>query len=328
MEEIIQLRKEGSERTIEKENLLKNKISEEQINQMMMELENQKETLKKINENKIKRKEKEHLLEIIKEKNKQVQMFEESNKELKNRVGRINTRKMELEKTINEKKETEKNHEQAKEKEKQILEQEKLLHMEKASLSKEMELMTKQEKQINEELEKQKKFGEEEKRIRKTKDWLENNFTELTAVIEKHVMTQIHREFDTLFRQWFSTLMEDENLSIRLDENFKPIVMQNSYETEIENLSGGEKTAAALAYRLALNKVINQMIETIQTKDTIILDEPTDGFSSEQLDKVRNVLEELNLKQVIIVSHENKVESFVDNIIRIGKHEHVSKVIN
>mgnify|MGYP001570677881 FL=1 len=57
-----------------------------------------------------------------------------------------------------------------------------------------------------------------------------------------------------------------------------------------------------------------------------MLDEPTDGFSSEQLDKVRDVLEQLNAKQVVIVSHESKIESFVDNVIRVGKEEHISKV--
>ncbi len=59
----------------------------------------------------------------------------------------------------------------------------------------------------------------------------------------------------------------------------------------------------------------------------IILDEPTDGFSAEQLDRLRDVLDLLKIKQVIIVSHESKIESFVDNIIRINKTEHISSVI-
>ena len=58
---------------------------------------------------------------------------------------------------------------------------------------------------------------------------------------------------------------------------------------DIRSLSGGEKTSVALSYRLALNKVINDLIGNIKTKNIIILDEPTYGFSSEQLDKVREV---------------------------------------
>ena len=73
--------------------------------------------------------------------------------------------------------------------------------------------------------------------------------------------------------------------------------------------------------------VINKMIDTIQTKDILILDEPTDGFSTDQLDKLRNVLNELKLNQIIIVSHEQKMDAYVDNIIRMHKDNHVSRII-
>jgi exonuclease SbcC len=121
-------------------------------------------------------------------------------------------------------------------------------------------------------------------------------------------------------------LIDDENIEVRIDEEFTPIIMQNNYENDVNNLSGGEKTSVALAYRLALNKVINDLINNIKTKDIIILDEPTDGFSSEQLDRMREVLYELNIKQLIMVSHEPKMESYVENVIRINKHEHESKI--
>jgi exonuclease SbcC len=145
--------------------------------------------------------------------------------------------------------------------------------------------------------------------------------------MEKHVMVQVHREFNSLFEEWFDVLLNDENVSVRLDDEFTPIVMQNGYEIDIANMSGGEKTAIALAYRLALNRVINDLVTTITTKDLLILDEPTDGFSTEQLDRMRDVLDKLNLNQVIIVSHESKIESFVNTIIRISKNEHVSTVV-
>ena len=73
-------------------------------------------------------------------------------------------------------------------------------------------------------------------------------------------------------------------------------------------------------------KTIITVIKTIKSKDFIILDEPTDGFSSEQLDKIREVLEQLDMDQVIIVSHESKIESFVDHVIRISKTEHKSQI--
>ena len=156
-------------------------------------------------------------------------------------------------------------------------------------------------------------------------NWLEEYFLNLMSVMEKHIMLQIQRQFNELFQRWFNILIEDETLSVRLDDEFTPIIEQNGYETIVENLSGGERTSVALSYRLALNKVINDIISGIKTKDLLILDEPTDGFSSEQLDKVREVLDQLNIKQTILVSHESKIESFVDKVIRVGKEEHVSK---
>ena len=77
-----------------------------------------------------------------------------------------------------------------------------------------------------------------------------------------------------------------------------------------------------------MNKVINDVIGHIKTKDLLILDEPTDGFSSEQLDKIRDVIEQLDIKQIIIVSHESKIESFVENVIKIEKHGHMSEIIS
>ena len=146
------------------------------------------------------------------------------------------------------------------------------------------------------------------------------------STMEKHVMVNIHSQFNGLFKNWCDILLEDESISVRVDEEFTPVIEQDGYETFIENLSGGEKTSVALSYRLALNKVINDIAGEIKTKDIIMLDEPTDGFSAEQLDKVRDVLQQLKMNQVIIVSHENKIESFVDNVINVQKQEHVSVV--
>ncbi len=164
------------------------------------------------------------------------------------------------------------------------------------------------------------------KKLNRLSTWIKDFLIPLMEIIEQHIMAKAQQEVDLLFREWFNVLVEDEQLQARIDEDFTPVIEQNGYETNIEFLSGGERTAAALAYRLALNKVINDLM-VIKTKNIIILDEPTDGFSSEQLDKMRDVLEQMNAEQVIIVSHEKKIESFVDNIIRVTKNEHRSEII-
>jgi exonuclease SbcC len=162
--------------------------------------------------------------------------------------------------------------------------------------------------------------------ISEMQNWIENSFINLMTVMEKHVMMSVYAEFNEMFQKWFKLLVEDETINVRVDDRFTPVIDQNGFETDISYLSGGEKTAAALAYRLALNKVVNDLMSGIKTKDLIILDEPTDGFSSEQLDRVRDVLLEIGTKQTILVSHESKIESFVDNVIKIVKNEHVSEV--
>jgi len=65
-------------------------------------------------------------------------------------------------------------------------------------------------------------------------------------------------------------------------------------------------------------------LSKIKTKDLVILDEPTDGFSEQQLDKMREVLNELNVSQLLIVSHEQKIEGFVENVIKLKKELGVS----
>ena len=140
-------------------------------------------------------------------------------------------------------------------------------------------------------------------------------------------MLKVYNDFNSLFQKWFYTLVNTEDIKIRLNQDLSPLIEQNNHDIDYNYLSGGEKTAAALAYRLSLNQVINNLITSIKTNDLIILDEPTDGFSDEQLDRIRIVLKELNLKQIIIVSHEPKIETFVDNVISFKKENHITSIV-
>lgn len=157
-------------------------------------------------------------------------------------------------------------------------------------------------------------------------EWISKQFIPLISNIERNVMIKLKQDFSNLFSEWFSMLVSD-TFNVRLDDNFTPIVEQQDYEINYAYLSGGERTAIALAYRLALNQVINSMLSRIKTRDLVILDEPTDGFSDQQLDKMREVLDQLNVGQLIIVSHEQKIEGFVDNVIRLRKEKGISGII-
>ncbi|MBI2508406.1 AAA family ATPase [Candidatus Woesearchaeota archaeon] len=164
-------------------------------------------------------------------------------------------------------------------------------------------------------------------RLKETETWLDKHFVNLMGTIEKNVMNKLHNEFEDLFKKWFDIIIGNENIKVELDDEFTPVITQDGFEMDYLDLSGGEKTAVALAYRLSLNQVLNNLVGDVKTRDLLILDEPTDGFSSEQLDRVRLVLDELNMKQIIIVSHEDKIESFVDNVLKFKKVNGVSEVV-
>ncbi len=200
------------------------------------------------------------------------------------------------------------------------------LEIKKASFEIELKVVSSVIRRIEKEVEiKNKQKGNIEKLMR-LKEWLEKQFINITIIMEKNIMLRVHAELESLIQKWFTVLVDSETIKIRIDEEFTPIIEQNGYEIEYLHLSGGEKTAAALSYRLALNQVINTLMSTINTRDILMLDEPTDGFSQEQLERMRNILEELNTKQTIIVSHDPKVESFVDTVIHLDKTEHSTKI--
>ncbi len=146
---------------------------------------------------------------------------------------------------------------------------------------------------LNEEITGKEKLLAKIERIDSVRSWLEDEFIGMIAAMERSVMLRIYSEFDSMFRKWADMLLADGNVRLKLNEEFSPRIEQNGHDIEYEYLSGGEKTAVALAYRLALNQVINSIVSQIRTKDIIILDEPTDGFSDEQLDRMRDVLDEL-----------------------------------
>ncbi|MBW3010652.1 AAA family ATPase [Candidatus Woesearchaeota archaeon] len=265
-----------------------------------------------------------HIEHLVTDKQNQMQNYIDLDMKLKKEIGALNVENAELNKKLESFEKVDL------QRQKQLLEETRdrfhKFEIEKAKLDKDIVNIAASIEVLKKEIAEKEKSREKIKNVNQYYDWLDKFFVNLMTTMEKHVMAQVYNEFNSLFQDWFSILIEDENVSIRLDDEFSPVIEQNGYEIDLENMSGGEKTAVALAYRLALNKVINNIITDINTRDLLILDEPTDGFSSEQLDKVRDVLEQLGLKQVIIVSHENKIESFVDKIIRISKNEHISKL--
>ncbi len=157
-------------------------------------------------------------------------------------------------------------------------------------------------------------------------EWLSSQFLNLIEFTERNVLLKLRNEFSRIFKKWFLMLVTENSFDARIDDTFTPIILQGETEMDYEFLSGGERTAVALAYRLALNQTVNSVLSTIKTPGLIILDEPTDGFSEAQIMKLREILDELKSDQLIIVSHEQKIEGFVDQILKVSKNNDLSEV--
>ena len=180
-----------------------------------------------------------------------------------------------------------------------------------ATKNKELEILEIRLKELSQEIQEKEKIREQINHIKRLQGWIEKNFITFIDSSEKNVMVKLKSEF--------SSMLVSDSLSVRLDEDFTPLITNQGCEIEYDFLSGGERTAVALAYRLSLNQVLNSMLSNIKTKGIVILDEPTDGFSADQIKKMRDIFEQLKAEQLILVSHEEQIEGFVDKVIRVSK---------
>ena len=208
---------------------------------------------------------------------------------------------------------------------KQAFQKEKQIEIELAEFRKEEELTKKEIGELKTKIEEIEKVKSNLIKTIELEQWLSGEFLNLINFTERNIMLTLRNEFSKLFNKWFGMLTTD-SFYVNLDETFSPIISQGDFELDYAFLSGGERTAVALAYRLSLNQILNSLLSKIKTQNLVILDEPTDGFSEQQLDKVRDILQELNVEQLILVSHEQKIEGFVDNVIKLKKEIGLSKL--
>jgi DNA repair protein SbcC/Rad50 len=162
------------------------------------------------------------------------------------------------------------------------------------------------------------------KRLEGYQGWLSNFFRPSVEEIERQTLSQAAARFNEHFQRFFTALVDDPDMVVRVREDFSPIFEREGFEQDFDALSGGERTSMALAYRFALNSVVKEASSA--KPELVILDEPTDGFSKEQIYRMRGLLEELDSRQVILVSHERELESMADHIFRVEKKDGTSMV--
>ncbi len=155
-------------------------------------------------------------------------------------------------------------------------------------------------------------------------DWMDQDFRSAMLELERRRLQHGRLQFERRFAQYFAALVEDPALSARVDDSFAPWVDIAGQATPAEALSGGERTALALAYRLALGRTVRDAGRL--ALETLILDEPTEGFSQEQTLRMGDLVEGLGLPQVILVSHERQLEGIADRVVRVRKKDGVSMI--
>lgn len=111
--------------------------------------------------------------------------------------------------------------------------------------------------------------------------------------------------------------------SIELDEDYNLTVQSRQEKIDLNMLSGGEKIVIALALRLGIAKVI-----TKTKMELLILDEPTIHLDTERRNDLIEIIRKINVvPQMIVVTHDDEMESLSNNIIKINKENGISSQI-
>ena len=279
-------------------------------------------------------KKQERQLEIIERKFQDIQSKSHSIEELKNELETLKN-KIETKPNIVEKLQKVKEKlTQIKSKKTELKSKEKLIqiHFQNTSLNLE-KIRTEKvflEREVKDLKSKNKKLEQLEKKLEQKlqkEHFLTSTLPQVLQCIETQRFTSLFIEMDSHIKKYFKQLLDNEDIEVRLDEFFSPILEQNGYDTHIRNLSGGESSSLALAYRLALKSTIENNFLGQLGLNTLILDEPTYGFSSEQIHILGRLLTEISTRQIIVISHEREVNSIADTQISIEKTHNTSKII-
>jgi exonuclease SbcC len=118
-------------------------------------------------------------------------------------------------------------------------------------------------------------------------------------------------------------------LIVKIDETYSPIVRsEEGYERDVTNLSGGERTLLAFAYRIGLGQLIMQS-RTGHGLYMLLLDEPTESLGREDgsIDRLAEAISRLKaIEQIIAVTHSEVFAEKAEHVIRLEKEAGVSKV--
>lgn len=113
-----------------------------------------------------------------------------------------------------------------------------------------------------------------------------------------------------------------EYTSLELNEDYDVSIENKNEELDLKMMSGGEKIVIALALRLGIATTVSQ-----NRTDLLLLDEPTIHLDAERRSRLIDIIRDINfVPQMIVVSHDDEMESISNNVIKIVKKNGISCV--
>ncbi len=113
-------------------------------------------------------------------------------------------------------------------------------------------------------------------------------------------------------------------VDVMLGDDYEVVVVGREGKKTVNMLSGGERVAVAIAYRLAIAKAAGGRVESM------IMDEPTVHLDEERrrelIGIIRYGLEATGLAQLIVITHDRELEEAADTIVEVEKRDGVSVV--
>jgi exonuclease SbcC len=174
------------------------------------------------------------------------------------------------------------------------------------------------------------KLQEEKKSLEEIKEFVEIAGG-VVGEIESTVLKILVDEFRRYFYDYLSKLLHGQPIEVVVTDDFglktKIKIGRQSYD--ISSPSGGQNIAISLAYRLALNRVVREYSPTLK-KSVLILDEPTTGFSSDIVSRLKDLMREIGgiEGQAIVVTHDKELIEAGDCRIKLNLNqaEHKTEV--
>jgi exonuclease SbcC len=149
--------------------------------------------------------------------------------------------------------------------------------------------------------------------------------------IQPKLRSEFVRYLQITVQQQLDILVGDAGptLNLKIDETYSPFVRsEEGYEREVSNLSGGERTLVAFAYRIGLGQLIMQS-RTGHGLYMLLLDEPTESLGREDgsVERLAEAVSRLkSIEQIIAVTHNEAFAEKAEHVIRIEKEAGQSQV--